>query len=51
MKTYLIVMAPVLLGILLLGLSVGAVDWLSVVVVVAIMTVLFAFTMWYRPRR
>lgn len=50
MKTYLIVMAPVLLGILLLGLSMGAVDWVSALIVAAIMTLLFVFTMWYRPR-
>ncbi|MFD0388009.1 hypothetical protein ACFQ4K_09495 [Tistrella bauzanensis] len=50
MKTYLIVMAPVLLGILLLGLSMGAVDWVSALIVAVIMTLLFVFTMWYRPR-
>lgn len=51
MKPFLIVLAPVVFGIVLLSLMFGTVDWGSSIVVLVIMALLFAVTMWYKPRK
>lgn len=51
MKPFLIVLAPVIVGIVLLGLMLGTIDWGASLVALVIMALLFAFTMLYKPRK